>query len=305
VIRPTCQRRGFTLIELLVVIAIIAVLIGLLLPAVQKVREAAARAQSTNNLKQIGIAVHGIASRTDGLVPPAIGVFPMNATIQGTNTPFNFSIFVHMLSDIEQDNVYKAIQGGGANGTAAQNTPIKTFNAPLDPTNPGNLNLTSYASNAAVFGITNGGTARFPGLFNTKGTSNTILFMERFATTGATTTGKHLWASPNFYFNEVYQAQIPGNSNCPDPIFGVTAPNITAAVRNYMAGDKTNDWTAHAFTSSSLQVGLGDGSARAVTNNVASQSLNVPGNTDGLVTIWSWACIVSGPIGDAPTPAGW
>ncbi len=93
--------RGFTLIELLVVIAIIAILIGLLLPAVQKVREAAARAKCTNNLKQLGVACHSYHD--------ANGTFPANQQQIGTNVWESVSAHYFILPYVEQDNLFKQI----------------------------------------------------------------------------------------------------------------------------------------------------------------------------------------------------
>ena len=98
-------RPAFTLIELLVVIAIVAVLIGLLIPAVQKVREAAARMKCSNNLKQLGIACHNYASANDGLPPSRISKNDLNPPYIPPNTG-RASVLVVLLPYLEQSTLY-------------------------------------------------------------------------------------------------------------------------------------------------------------------------------------------------------
>jgi prepilin-type N-terminal cleavage/methylation domain-containing protein len=103
------RRHGFSLIELLVVIAIIAVLIGLLLPAVQKVREAAARAKCQNNLKQIGLACHSFAAANRYLPPGVLGD-GVNVTTNPTDSGPYVGCLAFILPYVEQDAVYRQLQ---------------------------------------------------------------------------------------------------------------------------------------------------------------------------------------------------
>lgn len=164
-------RKGFTLIELLVVIAIIGVLIGLLLPAVQKVREAASRAQSQNNLKQICLGFISMAGDSKaGYLPPAFadtasysGNYRDNIkTSRGTS---HISAFTALLPFIEQEALFKALSvignsavSAAANKTACTNyfttasvKKIPALVAPLDNTQDPTQPLTSYALNHLVF----------------------------------------------------------------------------------------------------------------------------------------------------------
>src|SRR4051812_3878223 len=122
------QSRGFTLIELLVVIAIIGVLIGLLLPAVQKVREAAARIQCVNNVKQIALAVHSYHDAMN-VVPQLWMQTPLNpdsATKATMNPRSTGSLFFWILPFIEQENLYNLAGNRGVGASRAPGTSSTT-----------------------------------------------------------------------------------------------------------------------------------------------------------------------------------
>jgi prepilin-type N-terminal cleavage/methylation domain-containing protein len=262
--QPAAQRTrsGFTLIELLVVIAIIAVLIGLLLPAVQKVRAAAARLRSSNNLKQIVLGLHGYTN--------TIGHFPdADANIGGPRP--NTSVHTLLLPYVEQDAVYQSAVTNGVWG----NTPavpaavtIQVFRSPRDSsatsgtyTGPdGNVwAFSNYGWNEAVF--TNPYVAWNPRrtfLSVTDGASNTVAFGEQYALCGGT---PKLWAyNPPWFEYRASQFHPPTLSS--GGMLSWKAPAATPQLTPTVADcDPRN---LQALDAGGCLVSLFDGSVRTV-----------------------------------------
>ena len=289
------HRGAFTLIELLVVIAIIAVLVGLLVPAVQKVREAANRMSCQNNFKQIGLAFHNYEG-TNGAFPPMY--------TGGTFSQPNHYCLTFILPYIEQDNLYKQINMNLSGYDVANfmpfTTPIKTFmcpSAPLTPTMPYNVPSSKYrALPAGVTSIQMGRTdyacasgtsgtwvtqsigtqaiARGPGILEynvaTKmsgiidGTSNTMLLVEN--------------AGRPYRYGRGFTkrgADRDGNGAAggwgdPDSWFGINGAdgNLGTQGSGPMAVNGSSDNEIYGFHTGGANVVMGDGSVRMLKDNV-------------------------------------
>jgi prepilin-type N-terminal cleavage/methylation domain-containing protein len=292
--RHRCGRKGFTLIELLVVIAIIAVLIGLLLPAAQKVREAAARMSCTNNLKQIGVALHNYHD-TNGHLPSGSVWIPPGFDAAGAEATW----ITHTLRFFEQDNLYNTAdfnRGFGQGGAGHPNnkltsTPLKLFKCPSNEDVAisywGDAKVWARGSYAANNGIgpmtetTAPNNTRPQGVFMlnskyrltdiTDGTSNTAFVSELITVPGDSSQGNDWRGVMHYPEGPLYQHNQTPNSPVPDEVrqgMCVSVPYAPCIGTSTSWNPKRITFTARSHHPGGVNLLLGDSSVRFVSNDI-------------------------------------
>jgi prepilin-type N-terminal cleavage/methylation domain-containing protein len=285
--RPLSRRRlGFTLIELLVVIAIIAILIGLLLPAVQKIREAANRMKCTNNIKQISLGTINCADTNQGLLPPSVGLYPSQGMQSQGNS--DGGLFFHILPYIEQDNLFKVAFWTPTNGVTnfdpgrngnlpsytqwadpVRNSRVAAYKCPSDPTIGNDAGYSSYGQNGQIFRVNYAfgwgtGLATYPAQLP-DGTSNTIFYTEKLAHCDRGGYPDNYW--PDW---GPIMASPPGEQNSPQG--AASAPQIQPPKSPLSGGNPLKRLCDGGIASSfhnGVVTGMADGSVRTVGRGVS------------------------------------